>query len=94
MFVDFLQWGVFECIVDAPLGLSVVDFVENGSVLDDLDAGELFQDPALCRVVCELSLVRLERLVHRCHAPELFGIGAGVERDPFNQRQDRGGAVR
>jgi hypothetical protein len=36
---------------------------------------------------------RRERLVYRHHAFELFGIGAGVECHPFNQRQNRGGAV-
>ena len=41
VFVDLLQGGVFECFIGALLRLPLFDFVENGPVLDDLDAGEL-----------------------------------------------------
>jgi hypothetical protein len=94
MLVNFLQWGVFEGCIAALLRLAFLDFVESGPVLDDLDAGELFQDPALCRAVGELGLFRVEALIHCDHAFELCGISAGVKRHLFNQRQNRRGAVR
>ena len=94
MFVDLLQGSVSECYIGALLRPSFLDFGQNGPVLDDLDAGELLKDPALRLVVGELCLFRFEPLVHRHHAFELFDIVPGVKRHPFNQRQNRRGAVR
>lgn len=59
---------MFECFSGAVLGLCAVELVLNRPVLDDLAAGELFQYPALRRVVGELGFFRLERLVHACHS--------------------------
>jgi hypothetical protein len=85
MSVDFLQRGVFERFIRTASGLYLLDLVWHGPVLVDLDAGELFQDPALRHVVCELGLFRLEAFIH-CHdAFELFDIGVRVERHPLNQ---------
>ena len=72
--------------------LSVVDVGQNGPVFDDLDAGELFEDPPLRRVVGEFGLFRFEALIHGHYAVELFDVSVGVTRHPFNQRQDRGWA--
>jgi len=67
---------------------------EHRAVLDDPDAGELFEDPALCRVVSELGLSGVEPLVHYDDAFELCDIGARIERQLFDQRQERSGTVR
>jgi len=80
MFVDLLDRGVFKGFKDALLRPSFVDFVQNGPVLEDVDAGELFQDPALCGVVCELGLFRFEALIHSHQAFEFFDIGVGIVR--------------
>src|SRR5271169_156394 len=93
MFVDLLKGCIFEGLIGAVLGLSLFNFVESGPVLDDFDADELFQDPALRRVKRKFGLFRLQSLVHCHHAIELFDIGAGVKRHPFNQLQNRGGAI-
>ena len=71
MFVDLLQGSVFECFVGALLRLPLLGLVQNGPALDDLDTGELLQNPTLGGVVCELGLLRLEALIHRHHAFEL-----------------------
>jgi hypothetical protein len=89
MFVDLLQGRVFKGPIGALLPPPFLDFAESGPGLADLDAGELFQDPTFRGVVGELGFFRLEALIYCHHAFELFGIGAGVERDLFNQRQDR-----
>jgi len=60
MFVDLLQWRVFEGLIRALLWFPTVELREHRAVLDDLDAGELFEDPTLGRVVGELGLVRRE----------------------------------
>src|SRR6516225_540074 len=88
MFVDLLERRIFEGFNGASL-LSVVDVGQNGPVLDDLDAGELFEDPALRRIERELGLFRFEAFVYRRQSIELFDTGARVERYPFNQSQDR-----
>src|SRR3954453_5651840 len=93
MFVDLLQRGVFEGFVGTFLRLSLLDFITGGPVLHELDAGELFQDPALRRVERKLGLFCVQSLIHCHHAIELFDIGAGVKRYPFNQLQNRGGAI-
>ena len=41
MFVDLFEGSVFKYFIGAPLRLFGFDFVWNGPVLDDLDAGEL-----------------------------------------------------
>jgi len=92
MFVDLLERGVSEGFNDASL-LSVVDVGQNGPVLDDLDAGELFEDPPLRSIESEFRLLRLEAVVHCHHAVELFDVSVGVKRHPFNQREDCGGTV-
>src|SRR5215469_6231514 len=78
---------------DAPL-LSVVAFGQNGPVFDDLDAGKLFEDPALRRIERELGLLRFEALVHPRQAFELFDIGMRIKRHSFNQSHNRRRAVR
>src|SRR5215472_315176 len=88
MFVDLFERGIFEGFNGASL-LSVVAFGQNRPVLDDLDTSEFFEDPALRRIVCELGLFRFEALVHCRQAFELLDIGAGIERHPFDQCQDR-----
>jgi hypothetical protein len=77
MFVDLLQRGVFEGFVGAFLRFSLLDFIEGGPVLHELDADELFQDPALRRIIGELGLFCLQSVIHCHHAMELFDIGAG-----------------
>jgi hypothetical protein len=47
MFVDLLQGGVFEGFVGAFLRFSLLDFIEGGPVLHELNAGELFEDPRI-----------------------------------------------
>src|SRR5215471_15378245 len=92
MFVDLLERRVFEGFNGASL-LSVVAFGQDRPVFDDLDAGELFENPPLRAIERDLGLFRFEALVHCHHAFELFGVGAGIEHHPFNQRQDRRWAV-
>src|SRR6516164_9887873 len=88
MFVYLFERGVFEGFNGVSL-LSVVDVGQNGPVFDDLDAGELFEDPALRRIERALGLFRFEAFVYRRQSIELFDTGARVERYPFNQSQDR-----
>src|ERR1700747_614827 len=94
MFVDLLQRGIFEGFIATFLRLSLLDFIESGPVLHELDAGELFQDPALRRVEYKLGLSRPYSLVHCDDAFEFCGISAGIKRHPFNQGQNRSGVVR
>src|SRR5215469_12612674 len=94
MFVDLLERGVSERFNDALLRFSVAKFGQNGPVLDDLDAGELFEDPPLRSIEREFRLFRFEAVVYRRQAFELFDTGARVERHPFDQRHNRRRAVR
>src|ERR1700719_1273116 len=76
MFVDLLQRRVFEGLISAFLRLPLLDFIEGGGpVLHELDAGELFQDPALRRVECKLGLFRLHSFVH-CTMRSSFSTSA------------------
>src|SRR6202048_1859578 len=94
MFVNLLQRRVFEGAIAAFLRLSLLDFIEGGGpVLHELDAGELFQDPALRRVECKLGLLRLHSFVHCDDAVEFFDICAGINRHPFDQSQNPSSAV-
>src|SRR5215472_9741668 len=93
MFVDLLERGIFEGFNGASL-LSLLDFGQNRPVLDDLDAGELFEDPPLRRIEREFGLLRLETLIHGHHTFEFFDIDSGVKRHPFNQGHNRRRAVR
>src|SRR6516162_11502233 len=63
MFVDLLERRVFEGFVGALLRFRVVDLREHRAVLDDLDAGELLEDPPLGSVVGALGLFASEPLV-------------------------------
>src|SRR6516225_1210906 len=94
IFVDLLQRRVFEDFRAPLMWFPVLAFADSRPVLDNLDDGELFQDPALCRVGVEFRPSRLQALVHPDHAFELFDIGIGVKRQSFNQRQNRREAVR
>ena len=86
IFVDLLQRSIFKGFIVPFLRPPFLDFIECRPVLDDLDAGELFQDPALRRVESELGLLRLEALVRCDDAFELCRVGAGIKRHLFNQR--------
>ena len=59
MFVDLLQGGVFESFIGAFLGVSLPDFVESGSILDDLIEASFFRIrpfAALCASAASLAL--------------------------------------
>src|SRR5215469_7368149 len=86
MFVDLFERRIFEGFNGASL-LSVVDVGQNGPVFDDLDAGELFEDPPLRSIEREFRLLCLEALVYCHHAVEFLDIGMRIERQPVNQRQ-------
>jgi hypothetical protein len=85
MLVDLLERGVFERFIGSPLRPFLFDFIQSGLVLEDLDAGELFEDPGLCCVVLKLSLFRLEPLVHCNDRIKLFDIGARIECQAIDQ---------
>jgi hypothetical protein len=68
--------------------------VAAGPVLDDLDAGKLFEDPPLRCIVREFGFFRFEALVHCCQPFKLLDIGAGIKRHLFNQRQHHRSVVR
>src|SRR6516165_1833737 len=89
MLVDLFERRIFEGFKGPLLWPSLVAFGQNGPVLDDLDAGELFEDPPLRSIEREFRLFRFEALVHCHHAVEFLDIGMRLERHPFNQRQDR-----
>ena len=93
MFVDLLERGVVEGLIGALLGFPVLDFVEGGPVLEDFDAGKLFQNPALRGAKCEFGFFRLEAITHLNDPFELCDIGAGIERQFFDQFQSRSAAV-
>src|SRR5215469_13896279 len=92
MLVDLLERGVSEGFNGASL-LSVVDVGQNGPAFDDLDAGELFEDPPLRSIEREFGFLRFEAVVYRRQVFELFDTGARVERHPFDQRHNSRRAV-
>jgi len=92
MFVESPPGSVFEGFISAS-GDFPSRFRIERTVLDDFDAGELFEDPTLRRIVCELGLFRLEALVHCHHRWSFFDSARGQAPTFLNQRQNRGGAV-
>ena len=94
MFVDLLQRGVFEGFVGAFLRLSLVDFIEAAGLLfTSLMPASFFRIRPFAALNASSAPFALSSLVHCDDAFELFDVGTGIKRHPFNQRQNRSSAV-
>jgi hypothetical protein len=79
MFVDLLERSLTERSGAALLRPPFPDFAQHRPIFNDLDADQLFKDPTLGCIVCELGLFGLEAFIHCHQLLEFFDICAGFK---------------